>query len=49
MSRGVWVKDRQLALWGGVAAVVVGSLLLHDAFEHRGKTKPWIYRLLPGV
>jgi hypothetical protein len=49
MSRRPIVRDRKAALWGGVAAIVVGSLLLHDAYEGRGKSRPWVTRLLPGA
>ncbi len=43
-----WVADRQTALWGGVLAYVVGSLLLYDAYENRGKSRPFAAKLLPG-
>ncbi len=46
--RRPFVKDRSLALWGGVALLVAGSLLLHDAYEGRGVRRPWASRLLPG-
>jgi hypothetical protein len=45
----VHVRDRRLALWGGVALLTVGSLLLHDAFEGRGKSRPWLTKFLPGA
>lgn len=49
MARQIVVHDRRLALWGGVAAIVAGSLLLHQAYEARGKSRPWAIRLLPGA
>lgn len=42
-----YVRDRRLALWGGVACWTVGSLLLYDAFENRGAQRPFWVRLLP--
>lgn len=48
MAGRVWVKDRSTALWGGVACTVLGAALLHDAYEHRGKGRPFLARFLPG-
>lgn len=42
------VKDRQLALYGGYAAITLGSLLLWDAYEGRGKNRPFLTKFLPG-
>jgi hypothetical protein len=33
----------------GIACVVAGSWLLYDAYEARGRSKPWVAKLLPGV
>jgi hypothetical protein len=49
VSKRPVVRDRKTALWGGVAAIVVGSLLLHDAYERRGKSRPWAIKWLPGA
>lgn len=43
------VRDRRTAVLLGVAAVTLGSLLLHDAYERRGRGRPWALRLLPGA
>lgn len=43
------VKDRKTALALGVAAYVLGSRLLWEAYEGRGRDKPWWPRLLPGA
>ena len=48
MSRPV-VPDQRTALLAGVVCVSVGSWLLWDAYEHRGRTRPWIMRWLPGA
>lgn len=42
-----WVKDRDIALWGGCGALLVGAVLLHDAFENRGIGKPFWLKFLP--
>jgi hypothetical protein len=49
MSRRPVIKDRQTALVLGVAAYVAGSLLLWDAYENRGKARPFVTKLLPGA
>lgn len=48
MTRRPIVRDRDLALYAGLAAYVLGSVLLWDAFEGRGKAKPFWTKLLPG-
>lgn len=40
------VRDRQLALYGGLAMTLAGALLLRDAWERRGKERPWIMRVV---
>ncbi|MGI8685133.1 MAG: hypothetical protein ACR2MO_08625 [Acidimicrobiales bacterium] len=40
------IGDRNTALALGVAATVLGSILLWDAWEHRGKSRPWAMRLV---
>jgi hypothetical protein len=47
MARVV-VKDRRLAQYGGYAAVVLGSWLLWQAYEARGRGRPFAAKLLPG-
>jgi hypothetical protein len=42
------VKDRRVALYGGIAAIILGSALLYDAYENRGKSRPFATKLLPG-
>lgn len=41
------VANRNVALLGGVVLTVAGALLLHDAFERRGKSRPFALRFLP--
>lgn len=40
---------REQALWGGVACLTFGSWLLHEAFEARGRKRPWVIKFLPGA
>lgn len=44
----VKVHDRRLAQWGGYAAVLAGSWLLWQAYEARGRSRPWPIKFLPG-
>ena len=48
MTRRPVIPDRRTALLAGVACVVVGSFLLYDAYENRGRSRPFAMRLLPG-
>lgn len=47
MSRKPVVPDRRLALWGGVVMLCVGSFLVYDAYEGRGRERPFMTRFLP--
>lgn len=47
MSRPV-VPDRHVALVGGLLACAAGAWLLSQAFESRGRKRPYLLRLLPG-
>jgi len=48
MARG-FIKDRRMAQVGGVGFIVLGSAMLWDAYENRGKSKPFWIKFLPGV
>lgn len=48
MSRPV-VHDARTAQLLGVAFVVAGSWLLYDAYEARGRTRPFAFKWLPGA
>lgn len=48
MSRRPLLPDRRHALWGGVAFSVLGAVLLWDAYEGRGRERPFWSKLLPG-
>lgn len=42
------IGDRHVALAAGVALVVAGAFLITDAYERRGRTRPFLMRFLPG-
>lgn len=46
MARRPWIRDQQLALYAGIAMTLAGALLLRDAFEDRGASRPWPFKLL---
>lgn len=48
MARPV-VADRRWALLLGVLGVTIGSWLLWQAYEARGRTRPVAIRILPGL
>lgn len=43
------VKDRRTALLAGYGFITIGSMLLWDAYEARGKARPFFTKLLPGA
>jgi len=45
----VVVRDRRLAQYGGYAAVILGSWLLWQAYEARGRARPYVTKWLPGA
>lgn len=47
-KRQPFIKDRKMALWGGVALYLAGSVLIYDAYEHRGRERPFWTRFLSG-
>lgn len=48
MSRPVLIRDRRIAVAVGAALIVAGAYLLQDAYEHRGRSRPFALRFLPG-
>ena len=48
MKRKPWLRNRRVALYGGYALIAAGSLLLYDAYENRGRSRPWVSKLAPG-
>lgn len=47
MVRKPVVRDRRTARNLGIAGLVLGSLLLWDAYENRGKSRPFGLKFLP--
>jgi hypothetical protein len=48
-KKGPYVKDRRIALVGGYVGVAAGAWLLYDAYERRGRSKPFIAKMVPGA
>lgn len=47
MSNRPVIADRRLALWGGILMLCIGSYLVYDAYEGRGRARPFATRFLP--
>lgn len=45
---GPLIPDRRCALLIGYGGVVIGALALWDAYERRGRRRPFLTKLLPG-
>lgn len=48
MTRKAYISDRNTALVIGYAGIIIGALALYDAYENRGKRRPFATKLLPG-
>lgn len=48
MRRGPYIRDRRCALLVGYGGIIVGALALWDAYEQRGRRRPFLTKLLPG-
>jgi hypothetical protein len=44
--RQLLIRDRRMALTLGLAAYALGSLLLWDAYENRGGSRPFLMRFV---
>jgi hypothetical protein len=47
-GRRLWFRDRRTALWVGYGAIALGSYALYEAYEKRGRSRPWVSKLAPG-
>jgi hypothetical protein len=47
MSRPRILRDRQVELGLGAVAFLVSAWLIYDAYEGRGRTRPFAARFLP--
>lgn len=45
---GPFIKDRRTALLVGYGGIIIGALALWDAYEQRGRRRPFLTKLLPG-
>lgn len=41
------IRSREHALWGGILCLSVGSFLLYQAYEARGRSRPFALKFLP--
>lgn len=48
MARKPFIHDRNTALWIGYGGIVLGAFALWDAYEARGRVRPFVTKLLPG-
>lgn len=48
-GRGVPVLSRNSALILGYGGIILGAMCLWDAYERRGKTRPFLTKFLPGA
>jgi hypothetical protein len=46
--RRPWIANRRHALILGYGGVLLGALALYDAYENRGRRRPFATKLLPG-
>ncbi|MFT3871024.1 MAG: hypothetical protein QM714_19455 [Nocardioides sp.] len=47
-ARKPFIPDRQVALWIGYGGIIIGAVALWDAYEGRGRRRPFATKLLPG-
>lgn len=47
-KRAPVIPDRRTAQLAGVVCITAGAFLLYDAYEARGRSRPFWTRLLPG-
>lgn len=47
-KRAMLFGSRRTALWVGYAGVIIGSYALYEAYDKRGRTRPFGTRFLPG-
>lgn len=44
---GPRIPNRNVALFGGAACMILGAWMLHDAYEKRGRRRPFVASFLP--
>jgi hypothetical protein len=48
MTRKLIVQDPTAGKWLGIAVTVAGAVLLWDAYEKRGRKRPFLLKWIPG-
>jgi hypothetical protein len=46
--RGPAIADRRVSLALGYGGILIGALSLWDAYERRGRRRPFLTKFLPG-
>jgi hypothetical protein len=49
MAKKVLVRDPKKGALVGGAFAIVGAYLIYDAYDKRGRSKPFLLKWLPGV
>lgn len=44
-----YIKNRKVAQYGGYGLILAGSAMLYDAYENRGRRRPFISKFVPGA
>ena len=47
-GKGPVIPDRRTAQLAGVLFITLGAYCLYDAYEARGRSRPFVTRFLPG-
>lgn len=48
MTRKVWIRNAETAAITGCVLITAGAALLWDAYEGRGRKRPFLAKFLPG-
>lgn len=46
-KRQVWIRDRRVALWLAYGGLLIGAIAMYDAYENRGRQRPFLEKMLP--
>lgn len=44
--RQLVIKNQDTALYAGLALTLAGAWMLREAFEDRGRPRPWLFKIL---
>jgi hypothetical protein len=42
-----WIRNRNTALWIGYGGLLIGALAMYDAYENRGRQRPFLAKFMP--